>query len=403
MPITFTSHPITDNYADRKTLDSCIVTAVNHCQGVANAGGSTFRGIQIDVPFGKKGSTKIRDECKSNGARWDGSTWMVPSTVYVADPTKIEWFRSMGLLKAIVVSHYTEWKWDGDTTKDLMLDVPFDQRKLVKGIAIWSPVDHAWNVPAKNINSWVVTTLNTHHFIVGYRSSTAHASSCAPTITIMTKQPPAPAPAPAPAPKATVVRPPGAAADTETLWKVEQIITNKAGHKAPVPFTEWLVSHPTFNTLQCFQMNIPCGDKGATLLFVLDPAADRAYTFLFDVGFSFSSSETVRKFFKTIFSGAGPEEYVTTYSIRAVVQQHLAQARDVFETVGSTYATAVAIGVASLGFYVDHSQELQEWCSMGPWKPAAAGAGADTETVGLKAFASRTLSAAAAAALPPGT
>ena len=40
-------------------------------------------------------------------------------------------------MKAIVVSQYTDWKWDGNHQTDLILDVPFDDRGLVKGRAVW--------------------------------------------------------------------------------------------------------------------------------------------------------------------------------------------------------------------------------------------------------------------------
>ena len=252
MPITLTAHPITSAFADRKTLDTAIVAATL-------ASGSKFRGIQVEVPFGKKGATKLRADCKTNGARWDGTTWMVPNTVYMLEPSKMEWFRSLGLMKAIVVSQYTDWKWDGNHQTDLILDVPFDDRGLVKGRAVWAPVDRAWYVPALRITKILVDFLNSHQFIVGYRGSSPAVVPITPSTHAVPAQ----------------------------IDLVETIIA-KNGLMVIEHFHQWIASlamkgHEA-SGLQCFHMNIHSSDDGATILFFLHSGADRAYTFLFNVG-----------------------------------------------------------------------------------------------------------------------
>ena len=307
MPITLTAHPITSAFADRKTLDTAIVAATL-------ASGSKFRGIQVEVPFGKKGATKLRADCKTNGARWDGTTWMVPNTVYMLEPSKMEWFRSLGLMKAIVVSQYTDWKWDGNHQTDLILDVPFDDRGLVKGRAVWAPVDRAWYVPALRITKILVDFLNSHQFIVGYRGSS-------------------PVPAVVPITPSTHAVP-------AQIDHVETIIA-KNGLMVIEHFHQWIASlamkgHEA-SGLQCFHMNIHSSDDGATILFFLHTGADRAYTFLFNVGLV--TNETVIQFINQMLG------MNSCYSlpngvpiIRSIKQHDVANARVVFETVVTAYS-----------------------------------------------------------------
>lgn len=319
MPITLTAHPITSAFADRKTLDTAIVAATL-------ASGSRFRGIQVEVPFGKKGATKLRADCKTNGARWDGTTWMVPSTVYLLEPSKMEWFRSLGLMKAIVVSQYTDWKWDGNHQTDLILDVPFDDRGLVKGRAVWAPVDRAWYVPALRITKILVDWLNSHQFIVGYRGSI---------------------PAVVPITPSTHAVPAG-------IDQIESIIASK-GLIVIEHFHQWIASLANKNHeasgLQCFHMNLHSSDdgssdNGATILFFLHSGADRAYTFLFNVGLV--TNETVIEFIDQIwtqwrhYDSIGRPQHRNLPNgvpiIRSIKQHDVANARAVFETLATAYS-----------------------------------------------------------------
>jgi len=337
MPITLTAHPITSAFADRKTLDSSIVAATL-------TPGAKFRGIQVEVPFGKKGATQLRAECKTNGARWDGTTWMVPNTVYMLEPTKIEWFRSLGLLKAIVVSQYTDWKWDGNNTTDLIIDVPFDDRKCVKGVALWAPADRVWYVPAKGITANLVASLNRDQYIVGYRGSLLHTTAAVPAVVTTTQS---------------------TQAVPAQIDLVETIIA-KNGLIVIEHFHQWIASMAKKNhqasELQCFHMNIHSpkdsaesyGHDGATVLFFLHSGADRAYTFLFNVGLV--TNETVIQFINQMLGT--PQNWNLPNGvpiIRSVKQHDVAQARAAFETLATAYS-----GNDSMGYsYRNLSMEFQ--------------------------------------------
>ena len=158
----------------------------------------------------------------------------------------------------------------------------------------------------------MVDFLNSHQFIVGYRGSSPAVVPITPSTHAVPAQ----------------------------IDLVETIIA-KNGLMVIEHFHQWIASlamkgHEA-SGLQCFHMNIHSSDDGATILFFLHSGADRAYTFLFNVGLV--TNQTVIQFINQMLGT--PQNWNLPNGvpiIRSIKQHDVANARAVFETLATAYS-----------------------------------------------------------------
>jgi len=164
--------PRTYNYVPLTSTDTASLAAYAAAVVRATPAGVSFGGLELALPFGKRGSMAVRATAKTYGARWDGTRWTVPNVASapgVGADNALMWFFAEGLAARIITYTYAPWVWDGHTTHDLMLDVPFtDKHRARAGGARWHAGRRAWYVPAAALKQSVVDWANGNGWAQGY-------------------------------------------------------------------------------------------------------------------------------------------------------------------------------------------------------------------------------------------
>lgn len=164
MPITYTYTPLAPS--DTVSVDAYRAAIVR-----ATPKDIKFGGLELALPFGKRGSMATRNRAKTYGARWDGTRWTVPSNKAAPGcgvDDALAWFLQEGLATRLVTYTYTPWVWTGDTSRDLILNVPFARKDLARNCgARWCTRRRVWFVPGANLTRAVVDACNREEWCAG--------------------------------------------------------------------------------------------------------------------------------------------------------------------------------------------------------------------------------------------
>lgn len=171
--------PRTYNYIPLAPADTADLDAYRAAVVRATPNNVSFGGLQLALPFGARGSIAKRATAKAHGARWDGSRWTLPNTVAApgtSNDSALKWFFDEGLASHIITYVYAPWVWDGGTSRDLVLEVPFTDRHRARAAgARWHAGRRVWYIPGASLNQRMVDWANGNGWAQGYWNPTTNS------------------------------------------------------------------------------------------------------------------------------------------------------------------------------------------------------------------------------------